>query len=89
MDASKDLPNARVVVVTNLTRNVVEAHLRTVFGFYGDLTKVDLPVYAKCEYHRRHFHHSRYLRQAQPAKTAAKLHWSTRTRQARRPLRPT
>ncbi|KAH9938245.1 uncharacterized protein B0H18DRAFT_966236 [Fomitopsis serialis] len=42
-----DKPHAKVVVVTNLTRNVVEAHLRTIFGFYGDITKIDLPVFGK------------------------------------------
>ena len=40
--------DAKVVVVNHLTRNVVEAHLRTIFGFYGKITKVDLPVYGKC-----------------------------------------
>ncbi|KAI0650343.1 hypothetical protein C8Q79DRAFT_1063364 [Trametes meyenii] len=40
-------PNAKVVVVTNLSRNVVEAHLQTIFGFYGEITKVDLPLFAK------------------------------------------
>ena len=42
--------DARVVVVKNLTRNVVESHLRVVFGFYGQITKIDLPVYVKCEF---------------------------------------
>ncbi|EPQ59386.1 hypothetical protein GLOTRDRAFT_33824 [Gloeophyllum trabeum ATCC 11539] len=42
-----DKPHARVVVVTNLTRNVVEAHLKTIFGFYGEITKVDLPLFGK------------------------------------------
>lgn len=43
-----DKPHAKVVIVTNLTRNVVEAHLRTIFSFYGDITKIDLPVFGKC-----------------------------------------
>ena len=38
----------RVVIVANLTRNVVESHLQTIFGQYGELTKVDLPVFGKC-----------------------------------------
>ncbi|EPT03703.1 hypothetical protein FOMPIDRAFT_1079421, partial [Fomitopsis schrenkii] len=42
-----DKPHAKVVIVTNLTRNVVEAHLRTIFSFYGDITKIDLPVFGK------------------------------------------
>ncbi|KIJ56699.1 hypothetical protein M422DRAFT_149663, partial [Sphaerobolus stellatus SS14] len=37
----------KVIVVKNLTRNVVEAHLRKVFGFYGEIKKVDLPLYGK------------------------------------------
>ena len=40
---------ARVVVVKNLSRNVLETHLQTVFGFYGQITKIDLPVFGKCE----------------------------------------
>ncbi|KAF8204932.1 hypothetical protein BJ912DRAFT_840479, partial [Pholiota molesta] len=40
-------PDAKVVIVTNLTRNVVESHLKTIFGFYGHITKIDLPVFAK------------------------------------------
>ncbi|TFY81812.1 hypothetical protein EWM64_g2200 [Hericium alpestre] len=42
-----DKPDAKVVVVTNLSRNVAETHLQTIFGFYGKIIKVDLPVYAK------------------------------------------
>lgn len=42
--------NAKVVVVTNLTRSVAEDHLQTIFGFYGDILKIDLPLYGKCEY---------------------------------------
>jgi hypothetical protein len=38
----------KVVVITNLTRNVVESHLRTIFGFYGEIKKIDLPLYGKC-----------------------------------------
>lgn len=41
-------PNAKVVIVTNLSRNVVEAHLQTIFGFYGQITKIDLPIFGKC-----------------------------------------
>lgn len=43
-----DKLDAKVVIVTNLTRNVVESHLRTIFGFYGEITKIDLPVFGKC-----------------------------------------
>jgi len=39
--------DAKVVVVANLTRNVAESHLRVVFGFYGEITKLDLPLFGK------------------------------------------
>ncbi|GLB33569.1 putative RNA recognition motif containing protein [Lyophyllum shimeji] len=39
--------DAKVVIVTNLTRNVAESHLQTIFGFYGPIVKVDLPVFGK------------------------------------------
>jgi hypothetical protein len=48
---SEDKPDAKVVVITNLTRNVVEAHLQSIFGFYGEIAKIDLPIYVKCAYH--------------------------------------
>ncbi|PCH41135.1 hypothetical protein WOLCODRAFT_99902 [Wolfiporia cocos MD-104 SS10] len=47
-----DKPHAKVVIVTNLTRNVVEAHLRTIFGFYGEIIKIDLPVFGKSRQNR-------------------------------------
>jgi len=47
--SSSDKKDAKVVIITNLTRNVVEAHLRAIFGFYGIIDKIDLPTYAKCE----------------------------------------
>jgi hypothetical protein len=50
MDSNTEKPDARVVLVTNLTRNVVEAHLQTIFGFYGQIVKVDFPVYGKCKF---------------------------------------
>lgn len=42
-------PDAKVVIITNLTRNVVESHLQTIFGFYGPIIKIDLPLFGKCE----------------------------------------
>ena len=45
-----DRPDARVVIITNLTRNVVESHLKTIFGFYGHITKIDPPTFVKCEF---------------------------------------
>lgn len=47
--AEKEMPDAKVIIVNNLTRNVVETHLRTVFGFYGEIVKLDLPLFAKCK----------------------------------------
>ncbi|KAI3612467.1 hypothetical protein WG66_010000 [Moniliophthora roreri] len=47
MDLRDEKPDAKVIIVTNLTRNVVETHLRTIFGFYGQITKIDLPVFGK------------------------------------------
>ena len=47
----EDKLDAKVVVINNLTRNVVEAHLQSVFGFYGEVVKIDLPIYVKCAYH--------------------------------------
>jgi hypothetical protein len=43
-----DKPDAKVVIITNLTRNVVESHLQTIFGFYGHIIKIDLPLFGKC-----------------------------------------
>ncbi|KAJ6539110.1 hypothetical protein B0H19DRAFT_879665, partial [Mycena capillaripes] len=40
-------PHAKVVIITNLSRNVVETHLKTIFGFYGDIVQIDLPVFGK------------------------------------------
>ncbi|KAJ7499162.1 hypothetical protein FB451DRAFT_1204498 [Mycena latifolia] len=40
-------PSAKVVIITNLSRNVVQTHLKTIFGFYGDIVQIDLPVYGK------------------------------------------
>ena len=44
-----DKAGAKVIIVTNLTRSVVETHLQTIFGFYGQITKIDLPLFGKCE----------------------------------------
>ncbi|PPQ77706.1 hypothetical protein CVT25_011141 [Psilocybe cyanescens] len=43
----KDKSDSKVIIITNLTRNVVESHLKVIFSFYGDITKVDLPVFGK------------------------------------------
>ena len=41
-------PDAKVVIVDNLTKNVVQEHLQTIFGFYGEIVKLDLPLFGKC-----------------------------------------
>jgi hypothetical protein len=41
-------PGPKVIIVVNLTRNVADAHLRAIFGLYGEIRKVDLPLHAKC-----------------------------------------
>lgn len=48
VDMENGSSDAKVVVITNLTRNVVESHLQTIFGFYGTITKLDLPTFPKC-----------------------------------------
>jgi RNA-binding protein with serine-rich domain 1 len=51
MDAGgKDKPHAKAVVIQGLTRSVVEAHIKAIFGFYGEITKTDMPMFTKCEY---------------------------------------
>lgn len=40
--------DSKVIIVNNLTRNVVESHVRMIFSFYGQVVKVDLPLYGKC-----------------------------------------
>jgi hypothetical protein len=41
-------PGPKVVIVLNLTRSVADAHLRAIFGLYGEIRKIDLPLHAKC-----------------------------------------
>ena len=53
MDADNkvDKPHAKVIIITNLTRSVVESHLQTIFSFYGEIIKVNLPLFGKCAWH--------------------------------------
>ncbi|KAF8845726.1 hypothetical protein BDN67DRAFT_887601, partial [Paxillus ammoniavirescens] len=44
---SEDKKDVRVVVLNGLSRNVAQAHLQTIFGFYGEIIKIDLPLYTK------------------------------------------
>ncbi|KAG8852369.1 hypothetical protein FRB96_008715 [Tulasnella sp. 330] len=38
---------AKVIIIHNLTRNVLEVHLRGVFEHYGKIRKIDFPTYKK------------------------------------------
>lgn len=40
----------RVIVVQGLSRNVLGSHLREIFGTYGRVTGLDLPIFKVCEY---------------------------------------
>ena len=55
MDVDKRSPEhksvPKVIIVNNLTRNVVESHLKIIFSFYGEIVKIDLPLYGKCALH--------------------------------------
>jgi hypothetical protein len=35
-------------VVENLTKNVTKAHLHEIFGVYGDIIDLDLPINKTC-----------------------------------------
>lgn len=38
------------IVVEKLTRNVNEGHLREIFGTYGRIESIDLPLNKQCEF---------------------------------------
>jgi RNA recognition motif-containing protein len=38
------------IVVEKLTRNVNEGHLREIFGSYGRIESIDLPLNKQCEF---------------------------------------
>lgn len=83
MDSVKlEKPHAKVLIVTNLSRNVVESHLQTIFGFYGEITKIDLPLFGKCE-SCLHITAKMSIAANEPnqlVKIEAKRRWSTLTR---------
>jgi hypothetical protein len=82
-------PDSKVVVVTNLTRNVVQDHLQTIFGFYGEIVKLDLPLFGKCASLAPNFHIDICFvgsQSFQLVKTEAKQHWNTPTQS--RPKKP-
>ena len=74
-------PDSKVVVVTNLTRNVVQEHLQTIFGFYGDIVKLDLPLFGKCASYIPFLRKCYFglMQLFQPVKTEEKQHWNTPT----------
>jgi RNA-binding protein with serine-rich domain 1 len=39
----------RVIVVSGLTKNVQKGHLEEIFGEYGKVTGLDLPLFKVCE----------------------------------------
>lgn len=39
------------VFIRNLTKNVGERHLEEIFGMYGKVKSLDLPVFPRCECH--------------------------------------
>jgi RNA recognition motif-containing protein len=41
--------NSRIIVISNLSKNIAEVHLRHIFSNYGDIRKLDLPLHQKCE----------------------------------------
>jgi RNA-binding protein with serine-rich domain 1 len=47
MEHGDDKKDAKAVVVNGLSRNVAHTHLQTIFGFYGEIVKIDLPLYTK------------------------------------------
>ena len=49
MENGANQKGVKVVVVNGLSRNVVQTHLQTIFGFYGEIVKIDLPLYSKCK----------------------------------------
>ena len=51
MEHGDDKKDAKAVVVNGLSRNVASNHLQTIFGFYGEIVKIDLPLYTKCMGH--------------------------------------
>jgi RNA recognition motif-containing protein len=40
------------IVVEKLTKNVIEDHLREVFGLYGQIQEIDMPMNRQCTQYR-------------------------------------
>ena len=47
---ASDEQGFRVIVVSGLTKNVQRAHLEEIFGEYGRVTGLDLPLFKVCAY---------------------------------------
>jgi hypothetical protein len=41
--------DSEAIQIKNLSRNVGESHLRAIFGCYGEISKINIPVYFKCK----------------------------------------
>lgn len=54
---SRDAPRVQSskIVIEKLTKNVTEGHLREIFGSYGQISSIDLPLNKQCEYECRRF----------------------------------
>ena len=44
--------DTKVIIATNLTRNIEEFHLKMVFGVFGEIRKIDLPLFSHCGSYR-------------------------------------
>lgn len=77
MENGESQKDVKVVVVNGLSRNVVQTHLQTIFGFYGEIIKIDLPLYSKCKIFTLSYPSWKPSHSSiQPVKTEGKLRWS-------------
>lgn len=47
----KNMTDSGQIVVEKLTKNVNEAHLREIFGSYGSISDLDMPMNRQCKHH--------------------------------------
>ncbi|KAF8708971.1 RNA recognition motif, partial [Rhizoctonia solani] len=64
-------PTTRTVFIKNLTRNIVQGHLRAVFSPYGDIRKIHMPTHQKSAGQTRGSAHVEFF-DSRAAKTAVK-----------------